>query len=283
MRRPLLAVAAVLVACNAISGLDEDFVLAPLDGGTSTDATIGDGATGDGSPTSDVVTSDVPTDAGPSDAFSCTSGDAANVVFCTDFETDAAWTDSELAEGTVAFELDAGFGGTRGMHAHVNDAGISRRAALWRRLTTTDAKTYVHWDVSFDFMIAGKTFPYAALGVFALTQPADGGGLRFYGPASFGDKTLDAVDDPPDIVPDRNGVIGQDGTWHRAYVTLDREGASGTYALALTIDGMPVDNRTGFDFGTPQTAELRIGILFTSTAAGTMDLYVDNIIVRGSK
>jgi hypothetical protein len=234
-------------------------------------------------PTSDVVTTDAPTDAGPSDAFSCDSGGDATVVFCTDFETDAAWNDSEIAQGTVAFELDAGFGGSRGMHAHVDDAGVSRRAALWKRLTTTDAKTYVHWDVSFDFMIAGKTFPYAALGIFALTQPVDGGGLRFYGPASFGDKTLDAVDDPPDIVPDRNGVIAQDGTWHRASFALDREDASATYALSLSIDGMSVDTRSGFDFGTPQTAELRIGILFTSITAGTMDLYVDNIVVRGTK
>jgi hypothetical protein len=29
-----------------------------------------------------------------------------------------------------------------------------------------------------------------------------------------------------------------------------------------------------------KTAELRLGILFTSTTNGTMDLFVDNIVVR---
>lgn len=282
MRRAIVVLVAALVACNAISGLDEEFVLVPFDGGAdgSVDATATDGASNDGTSTTDVTTSDSPTDGGgPSDAFSCDAGDGANVAFCTDFETDASWTDSELDEGTVAFELDAGLGGSRGMHAHVNNATISRRAALWKRISGPDAKTYTHYDVAFDFMIAGKTFPYAALGVFALTQPAGGGGLRYYGPASFGDKTLDVVDDPPDIVPDKIGVVGVDGAWHHAFMALDREGA-GTYAVSLRLDGTTVDTRTGFDFGDAQTAELRIGILFTSTAAGTMDLYVDNVLVH---
>ena len=55
MRRALVLLVgvliAVLVACNAISGLDGDFVLVPFDGGPSdgTDATTTtDGATDDG-------------------------------------------------------------------------------------------------------------------------------------------------------------------------------------------------------------------------------------------
>jgi hypothetical protein len=279
MRRTILASAFVLAACNAISGLDGDFVLVPFDGGPLVDATTTDGASNDGSSGADVTTS--PVDAGPNDAFSCDAGDGANVAFCTDFETDASWDDSELDQGTVSFELDAGLGGSRGMHAHVNDATISRRAALWKRISGADAKTYAHYDVAFDFMVAGKTFPYSALGVFALTQPA-GGGLRYYGAASFGDETLDVVDDPPDIVPDMIGVDDVQGTWHRAFIALDRE-AGGTYAASLRIDGTTVDTRTGFEFGDAQTAELRIGILFTSTSAGTMDLYVDNILVHRVK
>ena len=168
------------------------------------------------------------------------------------------------------------------MHAHVNDSNISRRAALWKRISGADAKTYVHYDIAFDFMIAGKSFPYSAIGIMGLTQPAGGGGLRFYGAASFGDKTLDVADDDPVIVPDKIGVEDVYGTWHRAFITLDREGG-GTYGAALQIDGTTVDVRGGFDFGDAQTAELRIGILFTSTSSGTMDLYVDNIIVHRAK
>lgn len=284
MRRALVGVIALLVACNAISGLDEDFVLAPFDAGSSDvlDAKAADGSTNDDSSLPDVVANDAPADAGPSDAFSCDAGDGANVFFCTDFETDASWTASELAEGSVTFELEAGVGGSRGMHAHVNDAGVSRRAALWKQITGTDAKTYTHYDVSFDFMIASKTFNYSALGIFALTQPADGGGLRYYGAAAFGDRMLEEIDDPPQFVPDKSGIIDTYGTWHRASMSLDRE-ASGTYAATLRIDGTLVDTRTGFDFGAPQTAELRIGILFTSTARGTMDLYVDNVLVNRAK
>lgn len=284
MRRPIIAsVLFVLVACNAISGLDANFVLVPFDSGV--DATnIDDAAsTNDDAGNPDVVSADARSDGGSNDAFSCNSGDGTNVVFCTDFETDASWDDNELLEGTVAFEFDSGVGGTRGMHAHVDDATVSRRAALWKRLSGPDAKTYAHYDVEFDFMVASKTFPYAALGIFALTQPANGGGLRYYGLASFGDKTLDVVDDPPTIVPDKIGVDDVYGTWHRALINLDYEG-SGTYSVSLSIDATTVDGpRSGFDFGDAQTAELRIGILFTSTAQGTMDLYLDNIIVRRVK
>jgi hypothetical protein len=289
MRRALFGLAFVLVgivaACNAISGLDADFVLVPFDGGPDggPDATTTDGATNDDSSTADVTTSDAPSDAGPSDAFSCDAGDGANVAFCTDFETDASWDQSELDEGTVGFELEAGLGGSRGMHAHVNDApGVSRRAALWKTISGVDAKTFTHYDVSYDFMISKKTFPYSALGVFAVTQPAGGGGLRFYGAASFDDKTLDNSLDEPQITADKIGVLDVYGTWHRALVALDREPA-GTYAVSVRIDATTVDTRTGFDFGDAQTAELRIGILFTSTLAGTMDLYVDNVLVHRVK
>lgn len=285
MRRPLFILGAVLVACNAISGLDEDFVLVPFDGGALADATTGDdGApTNDGSPTNDVVSSDAPTDASAGDAFACDAGDVANVVFCADFESDASWESTELSEGTVAFELDAGVGGTIGMHAHAKDAGgISRRAALWKRISGNDAETYAHYDVEFDFMVAGKTFPYAALGIFGLTQPADGGGLRYYGPAAFGDRMLEEIDDPPDFEPNKDGVTDNYGTWHHTIMTLDREDA-GTYSLALKIDAKTVDARSGFSFGNPQTAEVRIGILFTSLASGTMDLFVDNVVVRRVK
>lgn len=284
MRRAPVVAVAVLVACNAISGLDEDFVLAPIDGGADAlDATTSDGASDDGALGPDGAAPDAPPgDAGPSDAFSCDAADATNLAFCADFETDASWTDEELLEGTVAFELDAGVGGSRGMHAHVDDAGVSRRAALWKRISGPDAKTYAHYDVAFDFMIQTKTFPYAALGIFALTQPAGGGGLRYYGASSYGDRTLEEVDDPPDIVPNKDGITDTYGTWHRALIALDREGA-GTYAVSLRIDGAVVDQRTGFDFGDAQTAELRIGILFTSTSAGTMDLFVDNVLVHRVK
>ena len=286
MRRAIFAVVAVLVACNAISGLDEDFVLVPFDGGTpdgAGDGATGDGASSDGTSTSDVVTTpDGPTDAGPSDAFSCDAGDGANVAFCTDFETDAAWDDTELAQGTVTFELDAGLGGSRGMHAHVDNANVTRRAALWKRISGADAKTYVHYDVSFDFMIANKTFPYAALGVFAVNQPSGGGGLRFYGAASWTDKTLDNAEDLPQITADKIGVDDVFGTWHRALIALDREPA-GTYATSLKIDGTEVDTYAGFDFGDAIATELRIGILFTSDTAGTMDLYVDNVLVHKVK
>ena len=67
-----------------------------------------------------------------------------------------------------------------------------------------------------------------------------------------------------------------------AFISLDREGA-GTYGASLQIDGNTVDVRGGFDFGDAQTAELRLGMLFTSTTSGTMDLYVDNVIVHRNK
>lgn len=65
-------------------------------------------------------------------------------------------------------------------------------------------------------------------------------------------------------------------------MTYDRQDA-GTYAVEIFVDGVSVDKRSPFDFGDAQTAELRIGILFTTADMGTMDLYVDNVVVRRSK
>lgn len=277
------ALAAVAVAaCNAITGLGEDFVLASPDAGAdgaAGDAAIGaDGEAQDGA-RPDAAAGDAALDAS-TDAFSC---DAANVVFCTDFESDAGWNASELNNGTVSFELDAGRGNSRAMHAHIDNVQVSRRAALWKRISTTDAKTYAHYDIAFDFRVSAKTVDYAALGILALTQ--QGGGLPYYGLAAYTDtpvERFDVIDDGPGIVADGVGVEDPAGAWHHAYLTYDRQ-ASGTYDVEIVVDGTSVDKRSGFDFGTVQTAELRIGILFTTNDTGTMDLYVDNIVVRRSK
>ncbi len=269
-------------ACNAITGLGDDFVLAPADAsavdGTIADATVG----GEGGP--DGAQPDAPeVDAGldaASDAFTC---DAANVVFCTDFETDASWNASELNNGTISFELDAGPGNSRAMHAHIDNVQVSRRAALWKRISGTDAKTYAHYDVAFDFRVAQKSVDYSALAILALTQ--SGGGLPYYGVAAYTENALerfDVIDDSPRIVADDVGLEDGAGAWHHALMTYDRQG-DGTYAVEIFVDGTSVDKRSGFDFGTPQTAELRIGILFTTADTGTMDLYVDNIVVRRTK
>ncbi len=269
---------AAMAACNAITGLGEDFVLAPPD--ASTEATTSDapasadGAAEDGAPP------DAPTlvDAAK-DALDC---DAANIVFCTDFETDASWNASELKNGTVSFELDAGLGNSRAMHAHIDNVQVSRRAALWKRISAADAKTYAHYDIAFDLRIAQKSVDYAALGILAITQQGD---LPYYGVAAYTDppvERFDVIDDTPRIVGDGTGVEDGTGAWHHVYMTYDRQDA-GTYAVEIFVDGVSVDKRSPFDFGDAQTAELRIGILFTTADMGTMDLYVDNIVVRRSK
>lgn len=275
---PLVAVVVTAVACNAITGLGDDFVLAPPDGGGSdvgvspSDAAIVD----DGS---NAVDSAVDADAAAaSDAFTCDADAGSNVVLCNDFETDAAWNGSELVDGTITFDLDAGPGGTRAMHAHVSSASTSRRAALWGRVAGADAKSFAHYDVAFDFMVASKTINYAAVGVLAVPQNP-GGNLPYYGLASFSDKTLDVVDDQPRIVPDGIGLVDTYGTWHHAKMTFDRNGG-GTYDVTLVVDATNIDVPRTLDFGDAATAEVRIGILFTSTDSGEMDLFVDNVLAR---
>lgn len=287
MRARRLAPAFVLLAlagaaCNAITGLGDDFVLAPPDASTGDATTDGPGEGEGGAP--DGSRADAPGgDGSPdaaADAFTC---DAANVVFCTDFETDASWNASELNNGTVAFELDAGPGHSRAMHAHIDNVQVSRRAALWKRISATDAATYAHYDIAFDFRVAQKSIDYAAVGILALTQ--SGGGLPYYGIAAYTDNAIerfDVIDDSPRISGDGNGVEDGTAAWHHAYMTYDRQDAGG-YEVEIFVDGMLVDSRAPFDFGVPQTAELRIGILFTTSDTGTMDLYVDNIVVRRTK
>lgn len=279
-RRLLFAVAfAALgaVACNAITGLGDDFRLAP--GG-------GDGAPGDGAESSDGAAGDASAgDGGLVDGSGDGSTtrldcDAANVVFCTDFEADASWNGSEAVSGAVTFEPTVGKGSSRGMHAHIDSAAVSRRATLWKRIAGADAKTFARYEIEFDFRVSSNDVDYSAIGILALTQ--SGGGLPYYGLAAYadnGNQTFEVIDDSPRITGDGEGVEDATGAWHHAKMTYVKNGA-GTYDVEIRVDGTVVDQRGGFDFGTPQTAELRIGILFTTSDDGTMDLYVDDIVIR---
>lgn len=266
--------AAVLAACNAITGLGDDFTLVQPEAGADGQPP----GNGDGAPPGDAAVSDAPMpDANAS--FTC---DAANVAFCTDFESDAGWDNVELVAGSVTIEADAGLDGSHAMHAHVDDAGVSRGASLWKQLAGITAKEWVHWVIDFDFTIASKTITYSAIGVLALPQETTG--LPYYGLASYEptDNLLDVVDESAVITSDDMGVVPTFGRWSHARLTLDRK-TSGTYDATLVVDGQTVDGPRDFDFGDASGAELRIGLLFTSRDPGTMDVYVDDVRVLRSK
>jgi predicted small secreted protein len=283
---PALATAAALIiACNAITGLGEDYALAPGGGDaepTDDAPSAEDGATGDGGIGLVEAGDGGGPDGGGPITFSCDAGAGGEVLFCTDFESPVTWDGDEQSGGTWAVTVDAGRDASRALHAHANDAiGVSRKANVWKSLALTDADDYRHYEVFFEFRVANKSLSYAALGILAFTQPVVG--LPYYGLAVHPGAPYPKLDVVSNGAMQPDNDAGRDQpleSWHRCFMTFDKQ-ASGTYDLALFVDDQLVDARSDFDVLDPQSAELRIGILFGDTNPGTMDVYIDNVVVRG--
>lgn len=280
----LACTCAAVAACNAITGLGDDYVLVGVDGGAE-DAVTGDGSAGaDGGPGGDAdVSGDAASD-GAQPVFSCDDGPGGQVLFCSTFDPAPQFDGEEQQGGTVTISATGGKDGGAALHAHANEGSVSRKANKWIRVAGLDAALYQHYEVAFDFRIANRTLSYAAIGVLAFPQPVSG--LPYYGAAVHDDAPyarLDVVDNgAAGMTP--GGAAVEDkpaGTWHHAFMTFDKNG--GTYDLSLSIDGQQVDTHQGFDVLSAQGAELRIGILFGDTSAGVIDVFVDDVVVRGRK
>lgn len=263
------SVIAVLVACNAIAGLDGDFTL-----GAADDADVG--------PLPEAGSDAGGTDAGATDApveTGCAAGDPA-VVFCDDFESTRdggwlGWDRGEAIGGTVAIADGIGKGGTRGFRAKltVADAG-SRKVVLWKNVLGAVPARYV---LRFSFAILEKTTNYFAIGVFGVT-PA-GGSLLTYGLAAYDDARLDQTDPPAAANIDATAfTIGQ---FYSATITIEK-GAT-TFGAKLAIDGKEIDARPNALLGStvtpPEKIEIGLGAFFTS-ASGTGEIVIDDVELR---
>jgi hypothetical protein len=276
--RALLASVVLLAACNAITGLSEEYRIAP----TAPDS----GATGetDGASTSDTGLPVRPDSGSPDGAPGSFCDTAATGAFCTDFEdpTLAApafgWDTAgfEKTGGDFAIEPNVGKNGSRGLRFRVKTTGgSSMKVSLWRTFEGAAPALTNRYELRFDFKIAASTMDYAAIATMAFPQQA--GGLLTAGLAWYGDY-LD-TSSPPNP-GDANRFNAAPGSWHAGKVVLTKEPAAATFALEVAVDDVVVDRKAGFAVGNAASAQIRVGGYFTSLPAADLDIVFDNVVAE---
>ena len=270
--------ACVVVACNAISGLDGDYELAggptSLEDG-AVDSSGGSSGQVDGAPDADASTGD---DSGAGDWC------PANAVFCENWDDHTtSWSREELVGGTYDVAPGEGVGGSAALHAHANTTASSRKIVRWKTIGDSfpDGKRYT---LTFRFRIASAGLDYAVIGAIQANNTQENRteyGLAAYkscgrsGPSPC----LDESNPPPEGVHPFVDHMGyQLAQWHRAEITVVRNGSS--YLGTITVDGHAVDSNGATYFGTPQEpslVEVGVGLFFTGNELGTADFYIDEI------
>lgn len=276
--RFLLAATAALAACNAITGLSDDYHLAATTGGED----AGSDARGDGAvvaPDGAPVSPDAATPDAPATAFCALH---ASATFCADFEDPSlaapayGWDSTGYEKNGGDFGVEPGIGkdGTRGLRFRATaDGGASLKVALWKTLPGTGPTTTAEYDLDFDFRIAGNSvMDYAALASFSFPVPGDlyNVGLGWYG--DYFDTT--SPPNPGDV----NRLTEGPGAWRHGRVVLTREPSVTTYALETSIEGAVIDKKAGLSFATATSAQVRVGAYFTSKTSGSIDVVFDNVV-----
>jgi hypothetical protein len=273
--------AAALFACNAITGLSEDYRLA----GASGEAGAGDApSAGDGPPTDDGAS---PTDATPTDAppdAPPPTGPCADAgpttLFCADFDDpklaapDWGFTTHDTESGAVAVVPGIGKGGTRALRATASTAGGSRQAALVLKLA---GLPLAHYDLRFDVYVKTTTLDYLVVGMLGFDQTQSG---PYYGLAEHNGGLFD-VSMPPKS-SDGVGVTDDHAKFHEALLTIDRNDGGAGYHAVMRVDGTLVDEIASFAGGAgTKPVEIRVGAFYTATGAGTAEVVIDNVVVHG--
>lgn len=275
--RLVIALAAFLAACNALTGLDDEFRLATTAGAEA------------GTPDpAEAAAPDVDARAPGDDARAPDAGDAGTCAaftapgtFCTDFEDTAVgppafgWDPSggERNGGDIAVEPGVGVGGSRGLRARATaDGGASLKVSLWKTLPGPTNMRMDELELRFAFRIASSTMDYAALATFAFPQTNN---LLTFGLGWYGDH-LDTSSPPGPKDP--TTFAGGVGAWHAGRVTMTRDATSGTYTLQTAVDGAVVDTKPGLSIGAPTSVQIRLGAYFTSVAPATLDVTFDDVV-----
>ncbi|HSO40529.1 MAG TPA: hypothetical protein VLT33_48715 [Labilithrix sp.] len=290
MARPLrlLAVTAAtlatgLAACSLITGLDADYKLqAVVEGGRDSDVEPDTGldARADTSPLLDGG-GDTSADARYCERY----GDAANVVYCCDFETAAGgctWDGDEKTNGTLVEEDGVGNNGSRGLHATV----LKGPASLYLRRELPAFNGFSKHELSFAFTVKTKSSLYGAtLGALGLGPTPT---LKLIGVSVYKASPKDGIDisDPPGSLTGSSEFVDK-GDWRRATITMQRAGA-GPYTTTVVVTSKTgtltqVDSRLGFDGGAGPT-EILVGAFFTSPEPdGGVETVIDDVLVTQTK
>jgi hypothetical protein len=283
------AATALLVACNAISGLDDDYRVGPasvhVEGGAPAPAPPPPPPPPASAPVADAsapldASLDATREAGAPDAvasFACPTG----APFCDDFE-DAAkmapsfgWTRSDGLPNVLP---SIGDNGTRGLSAKATAGGASAKVALWKTVRSgfDDGK---RMTASFAVKIVSASIDYAV--VAAIQLNALEYGLAVYSNASCPGGGLCLDENAPSGSHDFGGaapvVLGK---WYHVDVVVTRTGTA--YGGKVVLDGATTldDRATGaLPAGAAVAVEVGAGVFYTGPA-GTTETVVDDVVVR---
>jgi hypothetical protein len=280
----VLASGGLVVACNAISGLDEDFQL----GGGGTLPGEGGSSGGDGSIDASGSDATQP-DGGP---FRCPVPLPANQLFCDDFEDQAkAWTRNEIMPANSPLVVQAGIGvdGSAGLRAHANAASQSRKVARWQAVGTGANAFADGWRIRLRFRFKLETIGlnYFVLGAIQVNDQPN------VTNAEYGLAVYKSCSGSPSPCLDENnpqgegnshsfeGQIGYEvGRWYDAAVTVARSG--NTYSGTMTVDDKAIDtNGNTYFSGNPSKVEVGVGVFYTGADPGLEGgAIIDNVVVE---
>lgn len=282
-----------LVACNAITGLSDDYRLGQLD---SVDGSVPPGPDGDtpaDSSTNDATKTDGGTDSGRvyDGSFCEAAFKEANVIACSDFESDdpLAWKSSAVQitksigmvggtpAGAIEVKDNAGQDGSRALVFTLAALGAQRELFVGYE-NGDDARSFTGFELTADVLVeteTNKAVEYAE--VFQLTFPLsnDTSIVNGYGGASYGGRYGTVAP------PAGTGVTLVSGSGWKALKTTVTGSSSSGFSGKFFVNAQDVS------YGTPTVnvrqgafARALLGIYHTSAEPYGMTVTFDNIVLR---
>lgn len=282
---PWVAVGGLLAACNALTGLSDDYHLAPDSGGTTPETGTPDTSTPDTS-TPDTSQPDVNV---PDVATLCDGGvDATGLEVCNDFEDEDAGADSYKADAagfvdaSIITVPNAGYADSRGLVVSVlrNAGGTSHVWAAYTLVAASPPGQYVHYDVSFRVKVLSYTagLQYVTIGLLTFIGDAPPG-TGDWGPALY-----------PGLIRRNNdpggGGVAVKNEWHQVRITFDKIGATPMFRRALYVDDLTTPISTNDTYTPPSSttpSEVRIGAFYTGPEAGEVRVAFDQLVIHRHK
>jgi hypothetical protein len=299
----LIAPATILAACNAISGLDQDYELTEGSSG-STSSSGGDGQATDGGPIEEATDGEVTPDGPKPDVdgapppVDCNGAVVPGALFCWNFDKGdglgGGWT-QETVSGSANLELAPGNAGAgQALRARVDGNGnSSAKAALIRTISTKSWASGQTLTLKLNLKIVTASTDYAAFGVFEFgTPPPTEHGLAFYSGGAQCPGGVPCLDENepvhrPDHTMDLTGatpLAARINKWMPAEVSLTwTSGGGGNFAGKVKVDGLTLDDRATNAMPStaapPQSVVLRVGVFFAGAAAQPNEVFIDDIVV----
>ncbi|AKU96792.1 hypothetical protein AKJ09_03456 [Labilithrix luteola] len=288
-----LATCGGLVACNALTGLSDDYRLGQLDSADGAVPPGPDGTSPTDSSTNDVVTpNDGGTDSGRTyDGSFCEEAfKEASVIACSDFESDdpLAWKSAAVRitksistvggnpAGNIEVKDNAGPDGSRALVFSLAPLKAQRELFVGYE-TVDDAKNFTGFELTADVLLELETNKVEYAEVFQLTFPvsSDTSIVNGYGGASYAG-VFGTVAPPASAgLPTVNGA-----DWKALKTTVTGSSTSSFSGKFFVKDQDVSSGNPTVSIRAGAVARGLLGIYHTSNEAYGMKVTFDNVILR---